>query len=125
MQYECFVGSGSTRPGAPYPFRQSRRHSSAAMRLTMSVQLDTAPIAIQVEMSAPADLLQQLKELGVSDKTAKYALEVGAEVDTMGHRQADHQRYNNDVTKAADYGESWGRRLVCGILRSRPRTCVT
>lgn len=71
----------------------------------MSVQLDTTSIAIQVKMSAPADLVQQLKELGVSDKTAKYALEVGAEVDTMGRREADHQRYNNDVTKAADYGE--------------------
>jgi hypothetical protein len=28
-------------------------------------------------MSTPEDLVQQLKELGVSDKTARYALEVG------------------------------------------------
>ena len=62
------------------------------------------------------DLVHQLKELGVAERTAKYALDVslysdGAPDIITEDNVLTLQRFNGDLTKAADYGECERRKL--------------
>ena len=82
-------------------------------------------------MSDPtSDLVEQLRQLGVSERSARYALMVSLR--SISHHQplADDylsiKRTNNDVSKAADYGACLSLVAVSGRLSSSlPETCLS
>lgn len=69
-------------------------------------------------MSAPGNLVDQLKALGINEKTAKFALSVSADPcqstlpspsDSIVPLADAGQKHGNNVERAADYGE-WRRK---------------